>query len=386
MNAHVKPRGLVAVKANAGLGEIRAIVDGITANFNNLRKDHEAGIDDLAMQIAALKLGGGGEMDANPKAIKAAFLDLGSFLKGGPRAELSTSPDSEGGYTTAPEMDAKIGQYLENINPMRNIARVQQTTSDTFEIPFNSGAAASGWVGEKEARTETTSPSFSNISVPLHEIYAMPRSTQRLLDDSKFNIEEFLNGEILKEFSRKEGAAFISGDGVNKPRGFLTYATATTADATRPLGTLQYIPVGEAAAWIAEDPGDPLLNMIYSLKASHRANAKWLMNSATAGIIRKMKDDNDMYMWSQGLAAGQPASLLGYPVEFSEDMPDIAANAFPVAFGDFQEGYIIVDRTGVRILRDPYTTKGYVNFYATKRVGGSLVNSQAIKLMKIATS
>lgn len=381
MNALVKPRGLVAVRAGtveqALCKEVRDAIEGFKAHYNGE-------IDDLNKKFAAFRIGG--PSDANPKDVKAAFLDLGNFLKGMPRAELSTTPDTEGGYTTVRELDSKISQYLENINPLRKLARVQETISDTFDIPFNSGRAASGWVGEKDSRPETGSPSFSNISVPLYEIYAMPRSTQRLLDDSKFNMEDFLNTEILKEFSRQEATAFISGNGVNKPRGFLTYAIATTADDTRALGTLQYVPTSDAAGFAATNPADTLITMVYKLKASHRANAKWLMNSTTAATVRKFKDAQGQYIWQEGIAASQPPALLGYPVEFDENMPDVAANALPVAFGDFLEGYIIVDRVGIRILRDPYTTKGYVNFYATKRVGGSLVNSQAIKVLKIATT
>ena len=375
------PEGLEA------LGEaIKAYHGETKANATKLI-NIEAALNEQAKVMARMELsgGGGGPGGATPAAVRAAYANLHDFMRGRVRAEMSVTVDPEGGYTTQPELDSRIGQYLESQNPMRRLARVVQTTAAEFSMPFNSSQAASGWVAEKAARPATASNTFSLITVTPHELYAMPKSTQALLDDSAFDMEAFINEEILKEFARKEGDAFINGNGIGKPRGWLDYSpeAVTTDDATRAFGKLQYVVTGASGALVGMDA---LRTIVYKLHSGYRANASWIMNSETTGVVSKLKDGDGKYLWQDSVIAGQPPLLMGYPVATCENMPNISANSFSIAFGDFRSGYIIVDRTGVRLLRDPYTDKPYINFYTTKRVGGSLVDSLAIKLLKFGTS
>jgi HK97 family phage major capsid protein len=212
----------------------------------------------------------------------------------------------------------------------------------------------------------------------------MPAATQPLLDDSAVNIDEWLAAEIDTAFAEQEGAAFVSGDGTNKPKGFLSYTPV--AESAWEWGKLGFVITGEAADFPAADPSDKLLDLIYSLKSGYRQNGTFVMNRRTQAAIRKMKDENGIYLWQPPAQAGGQASLMGFPLVEAEEMPDIGAGTFPVAFGDFRRGYLVVDRMGVRVLRDPYSAKPYVLFYVTKRVGGGVQDFDAIKLLKVAAS
>jgi HK97 family phage major capsid protein len=223
------------------------------------------------------------------------------------------------------------------------------------------------------------------IAPPTGELYANPSASQAMLDDAAFDVEEWLAGEIAIEFAKAEGAAFVSGSGVSRPKGFLTSATAATADGVRAFGTLQYLASGTAGDFSA-NPQERLIDLVQSLRGPYRQGASFVMNAATLARIRKFKTTDGAFVWAPSLAAGVPATLLGYPVVEAEDMPDIAANALAIAFGNFRAGYIIAERTETGILRDPYTNKPFVNFYATKRVGGCVTNSEAIKLMKFSVA
>jgi len=238
-----------------------------------------------------------------------------------------------------------------------------------------------GWATETVATTETSTAIIDRITIPLHELSALPKASQRLLDDSAFDMENWLAGRIAEKFNRSEAAAYVNGNGVDKPRGFLDYTKV--ANATWTWGNIGYIASG-AAATITNT--DPLVDLVYALGAQYRAGASFVMNSKTTGIIRKLKDADGRYLWSDGFAAGEPARLLGYPVLVAEDMPDIAANAHPIAFGNFEAGYTIAERPDLRVLRDPFSAKPHVLFYATKRVGGAVSDFGAIKVLKIATS
>jgi HK97 family phage major capsid protein len=320
--------------------------------------------------------------DSGPRDLATARNALAAFAKTGAldaQASMSTVIDPDGGYIVAPELDTRIQQLQRNLSPMRRIARIVQTKASSYQLPVNVGGTASGWVGETAARPETASPDLALLDFPAGEIYAMPAVTQRLLDDSPVNIAQFLEGEIAKEFGEKEGTAFLTGNGINKPSGLLAAPTATTDDGTRPFGTFQSISSGNASAITA----DGLINFVYRLKVGYRTNGTWLMNSLTLSAIRQLKDNNGRYIYEQSYAAGTPSTLLGFPVEIDESMPSIAAGAFPIAFGDFQAGYLITDRLGIRILRDPFSNKPYVMFYATKRVGGGPLDSNAIKFLQI---
>ena len=266
---------------------------------------------------------------------------------------------------------------------MRSIASIMTVTADAIEGMLDLGEPAAGWVAEVEARSETASPQVGLWRIPVHELFAEPRVSQKLLDDANFDIEAWLAQKLAEKFARAESAAFVSGSGVGMPRGFTTYPTAATGDASRPWGTLQHVATGVNGDFAASDPADDLIELTYALKAGYRMGATWVMARATAAEVRKLKDETSgQYLWQPGLAAGSPASLLGYPVVEAEDMPALDDGSLSIAFGNFREGYAIADRLGIRLLRDPYTAKPQVKFYTTKRVGGDVLDFDAVKLLK----
>ena len=297
---------------------------------------------------------------------------------------MSAGSLADGGYTVPLEIEQTIDRVLAKVSPMRAIASVRQIGSNVYRKPIATAGAATGWVAETDARPQTNAPTLAAIDFPTMELYAMPAATQALLDDSQVDLETWLAGEVQTVFAEQEGAAFVSGNGTTQPKGFL--GETAVADASWTWGKLGYIASGAAGAFATSDPTDALVSLAYAPKQGYRANGSWVMNRGTEAAIRKFKDANDNYIWQPGASAGQPPTLLGYPVAEAEDMPDIAANSFSIAFGDFARGYLIVDRVGVRVLRDPYSAKPYVLFYTTKRVGGGVQNYEAIKLMKFASA
>lgn len=297
------------------------------------------------------------------------------------RKALSVGTDPDGGYVVNPDLSGRIVMKVFESSPMRAYASIQVISSDALEGLFDLDEAASGWVGETDSRAETNTPQLGKWRIPTHELYAKPKATQKLLDDASINMEAWLASKVAEKFARDEANAFVVGNGSNKPRGFLTYSSGTTLP-----GTIEQFPTGSSGAYAAApNGGDVLINALYGLKAQYRANATWFMNRATLTATRKVKDSDGAYLWSPGIAAGQPATLLGYPVASFEDMPDPASNSLSVAVGDMREAYQIVDRLGIRTLRDPYSAKPYVEFYTTKRVGGDVVNFEAIKLVRFGS-
>ena len=298
------------------------------------------------------------------------------------RKALSVGSDPDGGFTVTPDISGRIVEKMFETSPMRQVAAVQAINSDALEGLYDLDEASSGWVSEQGARTETDTPELGKWGIPTHEQYAMPTATQKLLDDSGVNIEQWLAGKVQDKFARTENAAFVNGDGVGKPRGFLTYAAGTTLP-----GTIQQFPTGASGAFEATGSGgDVFFDLVYGMKAAYRSGGRWAMNRSTLAEVRKIKDSDGNYIWQLGLQAGQPSTIAGYPVIDFEDMPDIAADSLSVAFANFGEAYQIVDRLGTRILRDPYSNKPYIQFYTTKRTGGDVLNFEAIKLMKFAVS
>ena len=310
------------------------------------------------------------------------------FVRAGTATEtkaLSSVNDATGGVAVPREIDAMIDTTLKNISPIRAIANVVRVGSSGYRKLVTVGGTASGWAAEDGARPETATPSFFEIAPPMGDLYANPSATQTMLNDAAFDVENWLAGEIATEFAKAEGAAFVNGSGVDRPRGFLQAPTATASDATRAFGTLQYLPSGVAGDFAA-NPQDRLVDLVQSLRAPYRQGAVWVMNASTLARIRKFKTSEGAFIWSPGLAEGQAQTLLGYPVVEAEDMPDIAANSLSIAFGNFRAGYLIAEREETQILRDPYSNKPFVMFYATRRIGGTVSNSEAIKLMKFAVS
>ncbi|ARU23047.1 50S ribosomal protein L28 [Ralstonia solanacearum] len=360
-----------------------------TEDFEAKLKKYDERIAELTDRIKAgeterARLGNPDSGETADPEYKAGFVN---FMRKGDASAIeakavNTGSGSDGGFAVPQEVDTDILQLLGRETPMRAICGQRTVGTEEYKKLVNLGGAGSGWVGETDERPETATPRLAEVAPFFGEIYANPAATQKSLDDLFFNVESWLSEEVVREFTEKENAAFTSGDGVKKPKGFLAYANAATGDGARPFGTLQFKASGAAAAITP----DGLLDLIYSLKRGYRQNASFVLNNLSVAAVRKLKDNEGNYLWQPGLQAGQPDRLLGYQAVESDDMPDIAANSLPLAFGDFRRGYLIVDRVGIRVLRDPYTKKPFVQFYTTKRVGGGVVDSNAIKLMKIAAA
>ncbi|GAB1581392.1 phage major capsid protein [Phyllobacterium phragmitis] len=288
----------------------------------------------------------------------------------------------DGGYLVPAEIETEIGRRLARLSPIRSVASVRQVSGAVLKKPFSISGPAVGWVGETEARPETASGTIAELQFPTMELYAMPAATASLLDDAAVDVEQWISAEVETAFAEQESAAFVNGDGVNKPRGLLDYATV--AEENWQWGRLGHLVTGVAGGLPAEDASDVLIDLVYTLKSGYRQNATWMMNRKTQSTLRKLKDRDGNYLWQPPAAVGGQASLMGFGLLEAEDMPDIAADASAIAFGDFSRGYLVVDRTGVRVLRDPYSAKPYVLFYTTKRVGGGVQDFDAIKLLKFS--
>ncbi|WP_300529566.1 phage major capsid protein [Maricaulis sp.] len=297
---------------------------------------------------------------------------------------MSAGSAVDGGYVVPQETENRIERLLGEASPMRSIASVRQTSASLFRKPISRGGAAAGWVSETAARPETASPSLDLLDFPAAELYAMPAATQQLLDDAMVDLDQWLAEEVRDVFAAQESAAFISGDGVNKPRGLMSYTMA--ADGVQSWGELGYVATGVAGGFAASDPGDALIDLVYAPASGYRANGRFLMNRRTVSAVRRFKDADGHYLWQPSLSEAGSSTLLGYPVVEAEDMPDIGTDSFALAFGDFAKGYLIIDRQGVEVLRDPYSAKPYVLFYTTKRVGGGVQDFNAIKLLKFGLS
>ena len=294
---------------------------------------------------------------------------------------MNSAVAGDGGYLVDPATSDRIRSVLTSGASLRAIANVVQVEATSYDVLVDHSDIGHGWASESGSTTETGTPVIDRITIPLHELSALPKASQRLLDDSAFDLEGWLAGRIADRFARAEAAAFVNGNGIDKPRGFLTHATVDNDVWT--WGNLGTVPTGAAGAF---DGADAIVDLVYALGAAYRANAVFVMNSKTAGTVRKMKDNDGRFLWSDGLAAAEPARLLGYPVLIAEDMPDIAPGAHAIAFGDFSAGYTIAERPDLRVLRDPFSAKPHVLFYATKRVGGDVSDFAAIKLLRFAVS
>jgi HK97 family phage major capsid protein len=317
----------------------------------------------------------------------SAFVD--GYIRRGTEVELKSvngAVAADGGYAIPKEIDANIDATLKSISPIRAISSVVQVGSAGYRKLVTQNGVASGWASETGARAQTATPLFNEIVPSFGDLFANPAASQAMLDDAGFDVEGWLANEIATEFGKAEGSAFVNGDGINKPKGFLTAPANTVNDATRPFGTLQYLASGAASGFAATNPENKLVDLVHSLRAPYRQGAVWVMNATTLATIRKFKTADGAFIWQAGLGAGQPDTLLGYPVVEAEDMPDIAAGSFSIAFGNFKAGYLIAERAETSIIRDPFTNKPYVHFYASKRIGGIVSNSEAIKLMKFAVS
>jgi HK97 family phage major capsid protein len=297
---------------------------------------------------------------------------------------MSYGSGQDGGYLVPDETETEIGKRLDALSPIRSISSVRQVSAAVLKKPFAISGPAVGWVGETAARPQTATPTLAELQFPTMELYAMPAATTTLLEDAVVDLDQWISGEVEAAFAEQEGAAFVGGDGVNKPKGFLDHVKVAESGWT--WGKIGYVATGKADSLPDTNPSDVLIDSIYALKAGYRQNANWVMNRKTQASIRKLKDADGNYLWQPPAAPGQRAMLMGFPLVEAEDMPDGGADATPIAFGDFGRGYLVVDRTGVRVLRDPYSAKPYVLFYTTKRVGGGVQDFDAIKLLKYGTA
>ena len=344
-------------------------------------------IDELILKSRRSALGG--EVKSEPSEHKKAFEQ---YVRKGETHGLSSleakamsvGSGQDGGYLVPPEVEAEIGRLLSKASPMRQIADVRQISATLYKKPFNTNGAATGWVGETAARPQTASPTLAELQFPTMELYAQPAATQALLDDSIVNLDQWVAQEVETVFAEQETDAFLNGDGITRPKGILAYTKVAQNAWT--WGNTGYIATGVAAAFAATNPTDKLVDLIYATKAGYRQNARFMISRATQAQIRKFKDAQGNYLWQPAATADGNAMLLNFPVVESEYMPDIGTDSFSVAFGDFKRGYLIVDRVGTRILRDPFTAKPYVLFYTTKRVGGGMQDFDAIKLLKFGVS
>lgn len=344
-------------------------------------------LDTLETAVAQGQFPGGGknELDRVKAQHKDAFAKF--FRKGAEgglrdleiQAGLSTLSDPDGGFLVPEDYEQAIDRVALSVSAMRRLATVRTIGTDTYKKLVNQGGASAGWVGEKGARAETNTPTLTEIAINTKELYAMPATTQTLLDDSRVDIVGWLADEVSIQFSEQESEAFIHGNGVEQPKGIAAYAMA--ANSSYVWGKVGYITSGNAN--LINDL-DKLIDLQHALKPVYRNGAAWLMNDATLATIRKMKDGDGNYIWVPGLKDGAPDTLLGKPVEIDDNVDDIGNGKYPIFFANFKRAYLIIDRQGVRVLRDPYTSKPYVLFYTTKRVGGGIVMYEAIKALKVS--
>lgn len=318
------------------------------------------------------------------KSALDAHMRKGGAISTDEQKALSVGSNPDGGYLVHPDMSGRIIKAVYESSPMRQFANIKTISTDALTGLHDLDEAGAGWIGETDDRTETTTPKTGEWRIPVHELYAEPRATQKMLDDSVVDIEAWLAEKVADRFSRRENDAFFNGDGAKKPRGILTYGAGTPSASA--FNVIEQVVSGKSGAFADTNPADSLINLVFALKNAYRERAVFMMRRSTLAEVRKLKDGNGQYLWQPDFTQKQNGQLLGYAVAEAEDMPQLAANSLSIAFGNFDAGYQIVDRVGLRILRDNYTAKPYVKFYTTKRVGGDVVNFEAIKLMKFAAA
>lgn len=351
-------------------------------NISTALDNYKSRLDQIETVYSRPEFGAGAEVkSAHAGEYSKAFCNylrkgMDAGLEGLATKALSVGSDPDGGYLVSPVMSNKIIKSIFETSPLRQLASVETISSDALELIDDHDQAAAGWTSETGSVSETNTPTLAKRNIPTHELYAQPKATQKLVDDSAIDIEAWLSDKIADIFARKENTAFISGNGVGQPRGILTYTAGTS------WGQIQQVNSGTNGAVTA----DAIINLFYSLKDAYTHNATFLMNRSVVNAVRLLKESTtNQYMWQPGLAAGAPDTLMGVPVVMASDMEAAATGSLSVAVGDFKAAYQIVDRKGISILRDPFTEKPFVKFYATKRVGGDVINFEAIKLMKLSS-
>lgn len=370
---------------HAEQGKLATQVAGIADTLKEFDA-HNVNLEKRLNAVNVMGLAGDGEGGAKLAAERKA---IGLFARTNDlteiKASMSVGSDPGGGYTVLPQVSQGMTKRLFDLSPIRRLARIVPIDKgDSWEEIIDQDQPDAEWVGETQTRGATESPDMGKLSVVLHELRAGPKVTQKLLETSDINIGAWLEEKISDKFGRTEGAAFVNGNGVGKPRGYLQYDTTTDADLTRADGKLQHVKTGHASSFAATNPADVLIEMVYKLRAPYKqgGNVAWTMNSTTAMTVRKFKNGTGDYLWSDSLVKGAPPMLLGFPVELDEEMPNLGAGNYPIALANWQLGYVIVDMPGLKMLRDPFSSKPYVIFETWKRVGGGVANFDAIKLLK----
>ncbi len=373
------------------LAEIKSLIEDHGSAFEEFKGKYDARLknaEELLFDIAKrANRPGSASSSGVEDEHKQSFL---SYLRTGREGDLdrkamSSGSDPDGGYLVPKLIDGTMTKALREMGAMRKVARVVQAESGDYAMIHSVGGTGYSWVGELASRPQTDSPTLQEIKPPIGEIYASPGVSQRLLDDNTFDLEGWLIEELAEAFDAGEGDAFMNGNGINKPRGLLTYDISSDTDGTRSEKELQYVASGASGDFASSNPADKLVKLVHALKPRYRQGAAWLLNTNTLEQVRIMKDGQGNYIWRAGVEAGQPDTLLGYPVYEDENMPDLAADSLSIAFGNFMLGYTIVDRN-TAMLRDPFTAKPNVLFYTTRRVGGAVRDFRAVKLMKFSAS
>ena len=360
-------------------GSADGLLEGKLDRLNAVLDGQKAALDRAQVERARPLL------DGRARQVDGEYKEaFSSYVKRGEEKALSIGVGADGGYVVPPETETEITRLMTAVSPIRAIAGVRQVSGAVYKRPISITGPAVGWVGETAARPTTNSQTLAELSYPTMELYAMPAATSGFLDDAAVDVGQWIADEVNAAFAAQETTAFVTGNGVNKPTGFL--AATAVAETSWSWGNLGYIPTGVAGALPASNASDVLIDLVYALKAGYRQNASWVMNRKVQGALRKLKDADGNYLWQPALTADGKARFMGFELVEAEDMPNIASNSLSIAFGDFRRGYLIVDRQGVSVLRDPFSSKPYVLFYTTKRVGGGIADYDAIKLLKFAVS
>ncbi|WP_427025898.1 phage major capsid protein [Aureimonas ureilytica] len=363
------------------------VTDEKVDRLSKAMDEHEKRMERLVLRNLRPPVGGGEGAPNLPSEHRSAFE---AYVRAGDEGRMRRLEEkamsglvgADGGFLVPPETEAEIGRRLANVSPIRAISGLRTVSSAVLKKPFALSGAQTGWVGETDARPQTAQPQLGELVFPTMELYAMPAATNALLDDAAVDIDAWIGEEVEQAFAAQEGVAFVTGDGVAKPKGFMAYDMVPEAQwAWGKVGTVS---TGVNGGFAASGGSDALIDLVYALKAGYRQNAAFVMNRRTQSAVRKLKDAEGNYLWQPPAAAGAKASLMGFAVVEAEAMPDIANGASAIAFGDFSRFYLVVDRQGVRVLRDPYSAKPYVLFYTTKRVGGGIQDFDAAKYLKFA--
>ena len=400
------PRVLAQYDRN-DVAEATRLIHEVTNAFSDFRSRNDATIaelqdnqDELNRRFAAGPVSSDNDdtlpvrRDGRPQLSKSVADNFLGLLQGDPQMAMSVGSDPDGGFAVERELDREVLRVIRNSSAMRRIAFNASLSMGfgSWKKLVTTQGGASGWASESDARGQTDTALFGAVEVFPSELFVNAEVSNYLLDDAGFSVEQFLQTDVADEFSATEGAAFANGNGSNKPLGLFNHPTSTDGDEAREFGTLEYVPTGVSGAFSgssaspSSSPYDVLVDLISKFKVGYLANATWLMSPQTAGTLRKVKDQDGRFIWQDSLIAGQPSMLLGYPVEMDENAPAIAADSLSIAFGDFSRGYVIVDRPGMQLVRDPYTKKGFTRFYFTRRVGGRVLDSRAIKFIKFSAS